>query len=80
VGIIECFGAEFLRRPTVVDTQRLLAKTREHGLYALAVAQLSSRLAGLIYTGDIKHPTIILEAVVSHNVGSGMLFLSHWFQ
>jgi hypothetical protein len=54
VGIIECFGAEFLRRPTVVDTQRLLAKTREHGLYALAVAQLSSRLAGLIYTGTLN--------------------------
>jgi hypothetical protein len=28
--IIECFGAEFLRRPTVVDTQRLLAKAKEY--------------------------------------------------
>jgi hypothetical protein len=28
--IIECFGAEFLRRSTVADTQRLLAKAKEH--------------------------------------------------
>jgi hypothetical protein len=26
VGIIECFGAEFIRRPTITDTQHLLAK------------------------------------------------------
>jgi hypothetical protein len=30
-GIIECFKAEFLRRPTVNDTQCLLAKTEERG-------------------------------------------------
>jgi hypothetical protein len=29
-GIIEYFGGEFLHRPTVVDTQRLLAKAKEH--------------------------------------------------
>jgi hypothetical protein len=28
-GIIECFGDELLRRPTVADTQRLLAKAEE---------------------------------------------------
>jgi hypothetical protein len=28
-GIIECFEAEFLRRPTVANTQRLLAKAEE---------------------------------------------------
>jgi hypothetical protein len=28
--IIGCFGAEFLRRPTIADTQRLLVKTEEH--------------------------------------------------
>jgi hypothetical protein len=27
--IIEYFGDEFLRRPTIADTQRLLAKTKE---------------------------------------------------
>jgi hypothetical protein len=31
LDIIECFGDEFLRRPTVVDTQRLLAKAEERG-------------------------------------------------
>ena len=30
-GIIECFRDEFLRRPTVTDTQRLLAKLEERG-------------------------------------------------
>jgi hypothetical protein len=28
-NIIECFGDEFLRRPIVTDTQRLLAKAEE---------------------------------------------------
>jgi hypothetical protein len=31
------------------------------------VAQLSGRLAGPIYTGYIKYPTIILEVVASHD-------------
>jgi hypothetical protein len=31
VGIIECFGAEFLHHSTVAYTQRLLAKTNECG-------------------------------------------------
>jgi hypothetical protein len=31
------------------------------------VTQLSSKLAGPIYMGDIKHPTIILEAVIFHD-------------
>jgi hypothetical protein len=30
-GIIECFGDEFLCRPTVADIRRLLAKTKERG-------------------------------------------------
>jgi hypothetical protein len=33
----------------------------------LEVAQLFDRLAGPIYTGDIKYPTIILEVVASHD-------------
>jgi hypothetical protein len=31
LDIIEYFGDEFLRRPIVADTQRLLAKTEERG-------------------------------------------------
>jgi hypothetical protein len=29
LGIIECFGDEFLYHPTVIDTQHLLAKAEE---------------------------------------------------
>jgi hypothetical protein len=36
-------------------------------LYALIIEQLSSRLTGPIYTGGIKHPTIILKIVASHD-------------
>jgi hypothetical protein len=52
----------------------------EHRLYALAVAQLSDRLAIPIYTGNIKHPTIILEVVASHDRWIGYAFLSCRFQ
>jgi hypothetical protein len=31
LDIIECFGDEFLRLPTITNTQCLLAKTEEHG-------------------------------------------------
>jgi hypothetical protein len=34
-GIIECFGAEFLHRPTVSNTQCLLAKAEEHGFSSM---------------------------------------------
>jgi hypothetical protein len=32
-NIIECFRTEFLRRSTVANTQRLLAKAEEHGFW-----------------------------------------------
>jgi hypothetical protein len=34
-GINECFGDEFLCRPTVADTQRLLAKAKERGFFGM---------------------------------------------
>jgi hypothetical protein len=47
VSIIKYFGVDFLRRPTVTDTQCLLGRgvwifryVREHRLYALTMAQL----------------------------------------
>ena len=75
-GIIECYGEEYCRRPNVEDTQRLLAKAEERGFPGMLgsidcmhwqwrncpVAQ-----AGQFTRGDIKHPTIILEAVASHD-------------
>jgi hypothetical protein len=33
--IIECFGDEFLHRPTVVDNQCLLAKVEERGFLGM---------------------------------------------
>jgi hypothetical protein len=46
-SIIKCFGADFLRRPTVTDTQCLLGRgvwipryVMDHRLYALTIAQL----------------------------------------
>jgi hypothetical protein len=35
VGIIECYGAKFLRRRTVADTQRLLAKVKKRGFSSM---------------------------------------------
>jgi hypothetical protein len=35
LGIIDCFWDEFLHRPTVADTQRLLAKTEERGFLGM---------------------------------------------
>jgi hypothetical protein len=46
----------------------------EHRLYTLAVTQLSSRLAGPIYMGDIKYSTTIFEVVVSHDRWIGYAF------
>jgi hypothetical protein len=34
-GIIECFGDEFLRHPTIADTQCLLANAEEHGFFGM---------------------------------------------
>jgi hypothetical protein len=35
LGIIGCFGDDFLRRHTVADTQRLLAKAEERGFLGM---------------------------------------------
>jgi hypothetical protein len=42
-GIIECFGAEFLRHSTVADTQRLIANTEER------------RFSGMLGSIDCMH-------------------------
>jgi hypothetical protein len=75
-GIIHCYGKEFCRRPNVVDSEHLLAKAEEHGflgiarkyqLHALAMEELLSQPCRSIHKGDIKHPTIILEAIASYD-------------
>jgi hypothetical protein len=35
LSIIECFGDEFLRHPTVANTQRLLAKAEERRFFGI---------------------------------------------
>jgi hypothetical protein len=74
--IIECFRAAFLRYSTVADTQRLLAKAKERGFPGMLGSidcmhwQWHNCLVGWqgqFTQGDIKHPTIILEVVASHD-------------
>ena len=75
-GIIDCYGAEFCRRPTVADTQRLLAKAEERGFPGMLGSidcmhwqwrNCPVGWQGQFTRGDIGHPTIILEAVASYD-------------
>jgi hypothetical protein len=75
-GIIKYFGGEFLRRPTVADTLCLLAKAEECGFPDMLGCidcmhcQWHNCPVGLqdqFTQEDIKHPTIILEVVVSYD-------------
>ena len=75
-GIIHCYGEEFCRRPNVADTQRLLAKAEERGFPGMLGSidcmhwqwrNCPVAHAGQFTRGDIKHPTIILEAVASYD-------------
>lgn len=75
-GIIHCYGDEFCRRPTVADTQRLLAKAEARGFPGMLGSidcmhwqwrNCPVAHAGQFTRGDIKHPTIILEAVASYD-------------
>lgn len=75
-GIIDCYGETFCRRPTVEDTQRLLAKAEERGFPGMLGSidcmhwqwrNCPVAHAGQFTRGDIKHPTIILEAVASYD-------------
>jgi hypothetical protein len=74
--IIECFMDEFLRRPIVADTQRFLAKVEKRGFSGMLGSMdylhwqchnCPVDWQGQFTRGDIKHPTIILEVVASHD-------------
>jgi hypothetical protein len=76
LDIIECFRNEFLHHPTVTDTQRLLTKAEEHEFSDMLGSidcmhwQWHNCPIGWhdqFTQGDIKHPTIILGAVASHD-------------
>lgn len=75
-GIIACYGPEFMRKPTPEDVQRLLAKAEERGMPGMLGSidcmhwqwrNCPVGHAGQFTRGDIKHPTIILEAVASYD-------------
>jgi Plant transposon protein len=75
-GIIECFGTEFLRRPNIEDRRRLLAQAEERGFPGMLGSidcmhwqwhNCPVGWQGQFTRGDIKHPTIILEAVASYD-------------
>ncbi|XP_071680058.1 protein ALP1-like [Lolium perenne] len=75
-GIIDCYGEMFCHRLTVEDTQRLLAKAEERGFPGMLGSidcmhwqwrNCPVAHAGQFTRGDIKHPTIILEAVASYD-------------
>ena len=75
-GIIHCYEEEFCRRPNVADIQRLLAKAEERGFPGMLGSidcmhwqwrNCPVAHAGQFTRGDIKHPTIILEAVASYD-------------
>jgi hypothetical protein len=75
-GIIDCYGDEFCRQPNIVDTQCLLAKAEERGFPGMLGSidcmhwqwrNCPVAHAGQFTRGDIKHPTIILEAVASYD-------------
>ncbi|XP_051202538.2 uncharacterized protein [Lolium perenne] len=66
----------FCRRPTVEDTQHLLAKAEERGFPGMLGSidcmhwqwrNCPVAHAGQFTRGDIKHPTIILETVASYD-------------
>jgi hypothetical protein len=66
----------FLCRPTVADTQCLLDKAEEHGFSGMLESidymhcQCHNNSVGWhdqFTQGDIKHPTLILKDVASHD-------------
>ena len=75
-GIINSFGNEYLRRPTVEDIQRLLSVGESRGFPGMLGSidcmhwrwkNCPAELKGMYARGDHDGPTIILEAVASYD-------------
>ena len=75
-AVVEVFGPQYLREPTVADTERLLAISEARGWPGLLGSldcmhwkwkNCPKALQGQ-YQGHVKKPTIILEAVASHDL------------
>jgi len=76
-GVREVFGARYLRRPTVEDTERLLKLGERRGFPGMFGSidcmhwqweRCPNAWKGQFTRGDQKHPTLILEAVASHDL------------
>jgi hypothetical protein len=75
-GVIAVFGAEYLRRPTVQDVERLM-EIGEHRGFSGMLGSIDCMhwhwekcpygWKGMYTRGDHGVPTIILEAVASHD-------------
>jgi hypothetical protein len=77
-GIIKLYGKKYLRKPTFVDIQKLYAAHEaRHGFPGMlgsldcthwAWANCPIAWRGQFMRGDHEHPTIMLEAVASHDL------------
>ncbi|XP_073360077.1 uncharacterized protein [Aegilops tauschii subsp. strangulata] len=75
-AMVEVFGSQYLREPTMADTERLLAISKARGWPGLLGSldcmhwkwkNCLKALQGQ-YQGHVKKPTIILEAVASQDL------------
>jgi hypothetical protein len=76
-GVIAKFGGQYLRRPTVEDTERLLKLGERRGFPGMFGSidcmhwqweRCPNAWKGQFTRGDQKVPTLILEAVASHDL------------
>jgi len=76
-GVIDIFGDKYLRRPTVEDTERLLKVGETRGFPGMFGSvdcmhwqweRCPTAWKGQFTRGDQKVPTMILEAVASHDL------------
>ncbi|CAM8926970.1 unnamed protein product [Rhodiola kirilowii] len=75
-GVVEIFGAEYMRRPTNEDLARLLTVAENRGFPGMLGSidcmhwkwkNCPTAWQGM-YTGQVHEPTIILEAVASYDL------------
>ncbi|XP_012700993.1 uncharacterized protein LOC105913482 [Setaria italica] len=77
IGIIECFGNEYLRPPTTDELEKILQVNEARGFPGMlgsidcmhwAWKNCPKGWAGMFTRGDKGVPTMILEAVASHDL------------
>jgi hypothetical protein len=85
VGVIECFGPEYLRPPTIDEVEQILQENEARGFPGMlgsidcmhwAWKNCPKGWAGMFTRGDKGVPTMILEAVASRNLRIWHAFFS----